>query len=102
LRVLYKSNKLEKQCTDERELRRKWPKVEKKLRLRVKALYAVRTLGDLPVEDPGGAWHDLKGDRSGTWSGELSGNWRLIVEPSPNKLHASEVTVVDIEDYHGA
>lgn len=102
MEVLYKSNKLEKQCSDEREMRRRWPTLVKKLRLRIKALDAVLTVGDLPTDDPGGRWHELKGDRAGTWAGDVSGNWRVIIEPSPNKLHATTVTVLDVEDYHRA
>lgn len=101
MEVLYKDNKLEKLCTDEREMRRKRPDLEKKLRLRINALRAADTIGDLPQDDPGGAWHELKGNFAGIWAGELSGNWRLLVEPSPLKsLSAAEVTVIDIEDYH--
>lgn len=97
----YKDNKLRRLCTNEREMRRKRPDIQKKLRLRVKALEAADTLGDLPEDDPGGAWHDLNGKRAGIWAGELSGNWRMLVEPTPLKsLGADRVTVIDIEDYH--
>lgn len=100
MRVEYKDNRLEKLCTDEREMQKKRPDLKKKLRLRIKALENSDTLGDLPEDDPGGAWHDLRGKRSGTWAGELSGNWRLLVVPKPNLLSATEATVIDIEDYH--
>jgi proteic killer suppression protein len=97
----YKDNKLEKLCTNEREMRRRRPDLQKKLRLRVNALRTAATVGDLPRDDPGGAWHELKGDLDGIWSGELSGNWRLLVEPDPLKsLSALVVTVIDIDDYH--
>lgn len=81
-------------------MQKRRPDLKKKLRLRIKALENSETLGDLAVDDPGGAWHDLRGKREGTWSGELSGNWRLLVEPTPNLLRASNVTVTDIKDYH--
>ena len=100
MRVEYKGNKLAKLCTSEREMQRQRPDLKKKLRLRIKALENSETLGDLPTDDPGGAWHDLKGQRAGTWAGELSGKWRLLIEPSPDSLDASAVTVVSIEDYH--
>lgn len=101
LDVRYKDNKLEKLCTNEREMQRRRPDLVKKLRRRVNALRAVRAVGDLPSHDPGGDWHDLKGKRAGIWAGELSGNWRLLVEPSPmGSLSASKVTVMGIEDYH--
>lgn len=82
-------------------MQRKRPDIQKKLRLRVNALRNVATVGDLPHDDPGGAWHTLKGDLDGIWSGALSGNWRLLVESDPLKsLSAVVVTVIDISDYH--
>lgn len=97
----YKDNKLKKLCTNEREMQRKRPDIQKKLRLRIKALRAADTVGDLPENDPGGAWHDLNGKRAGIWAGELSGNWRLLVEPDPlQSLSAVTAIVIDIEDYH--
>jgi proteic killer suppression protein len=101
LEVRYKDNKLEKLCTNEREMRRRRSDIQKKLRLRVNALRTATTVGDLPRDDPGGAWHELKGHLDGIWSGELSRNWRLLVEPDPLKsLSAVVVTVIDIADYH--
>jgi proteic killer suppression protein len=101
LEVRYKDNKLEKLCTNEREMQRRRPDIQKKLRLRINALRTAATVGDLPRDDPGGAWHELKGDLAGIWSGELSGNWRLLVEPDPlRSLGAVVATVIDIDDYH--
>ena len=100
MRVEYRDRKIEKLCTDERVMQRKRPDLKRKLRLRIKALENSASLGDMPTDDPGGAWHELKGNRAGTWAGSLSGNWRLIVVPSPNSYSAVDVTVVDIEDYH--
>jgi len=83
-------------------MRRKRPDIEKRLRLRIKALEAADTVGDLAQDDPGGGWHELKGNRAGVWAGELSGNWRILMEPGPLKpLSTVEVTVISIEDYHG-
>jgi proteic killer suppression protein len=39
--------------------------------------------------------HELKGERRGTWSVTVSGNWRLIF--SFREGHAFDV---DLEDYH--
>lgn len=100
LKVSFRGNKLEKLCTDENEMQKKRPDLKKKLRLRIKAMEASETLGSLSQDDPGGRWHALKGERAGTWAAELSGNWRLIIEPKPNQPHARELTVVDVTDYH--
>lgn len=40
------------------------------------------------------------GQFDGLWAGDLSGNWSLLIEPSPGALDSVTVTVVDIKDYH--
>lgn len=101
MELSYKNNKLEKLCTSDREMQRRRPDLKKKLRLRMNALRAADTIGDLPADDPGGRWHDLGDMRPGCWAGDLSGNWRLLVQPIPaGTLSAKQATVVDIEDYH--
>ncbi len=44
---------------------------------------------------PGLYLHELTGDRKGTWSVRVSGNWRVTFQF--NEGHAE---VVDYEDYH--
>ncbi|MBA3713393.1 MAG: type II toxin-antitoxin system RelE/ParE family toxin [Pyrinomonadaceae bacterium] len=44
---------------------------------------------------PGYGWHELKGDRKGTWSVTVSGNWRLTF-----KFQDGKADDVDLEDYH--
>lgn len=101
MNVHYKNNKTAKLCTDEREMQRKRSDVAKKIRRRIKALEAADSLGCLTEYDPLGGWHQLHGREAHLWAGTLSGNWRILVEPSPaGSLSAVEVTVTDICDYH--
>ena len=44
---------------------------------------------------PGFAFHELKGDRTGTFAVTVSGNWRLTFQWS-----ADGPTSIDFEDYH--
>ncbi|MFN0194597.1 MAG: type II toxin-antitoxin system RelE/ParE family toxin [Aestuariivirga sp.] len=44
---------------------------------------------------PGWRIHQLTGDRAGTWSISVSGNWRVTFE-----LDGGEVSNLDLEDYH--
>jgi toxin HigB-1 len=39
--------------------------------------------------------HQLTGDRAGTWSISVSGNWRITFN-----LDADTVTDLNLEDYH--
>ncbi len=44
---------------------------------------------------PGWRIHQLVGDRAGTWSVSVSGNWRITFD-----LDAGEISNLDLEDYH--
>jgi proteic killer suppression protein len=44
---------------------------------------------------PGWRVHQLIGDRAGTWSISVSGNWRITFE-----VENGEVSNLDLEDYH--
>lgn len=44
---------------------------------------------------PGYRLHELKGDRKGTWSVTVSGNWRLTFT-----FTEGDADDVDLEDYH--
>ncbi|HTV66989.1 MAG TPA: type II toxin-antitoxin system RelE/ParE family toxin [Rhizobiaceae bacterium] len=57
-------------------------------------LISARDIGG--VEGPPG-WriHQLAGDRAGTWSISVSGNWRITF-----RIEAGEIEDLDLEDYH--
>jgi proteic killer suppression protein len=44
---------------------------------------------------PGWRVHQLAGDRAGTWSISVSGNWRITFG-----IERGEITNLDLEDYH--
>ncbi|WP_407520613.1 type II toxin-antitoxin system RelE/ParE family toxin [Methylobacterium oryzisoli] len=44
---------------------------------------------------PGWRIHQLTGDRSGTWSISVSGNWRITFD-----IEEGEIANLDLEDYH--
>ena len=44
---------------------------------------------------PGWRIHQLSGDRRGTWSISVTGNWRITFEAENN-----EIINLDLEDYH--
>ena len=44
---------------------------------------------------PGWRIHQLRGDRAGTWSISVSGNWRITFD-----IDNGEITNLDLEDYH--
>lgn len=44
---------------------------------------------------PGWRIHQLSGDRTGTWSMSVSGNWRITFE-----IEGDAIMNLDLEDYH--
>jgi proteic killer suppression protein len=93
----YATGELERLCTDSRYLQRRLgAQVAKALRLRIDDLRAAQQMADLLLML--GKWEELRADRSGQWSGRLTRNWRLIVEPEQNDR--AMVLIVEIVDYH--
>ena len=56
-------------------------------------LDAAETVYDMSVS--GLRLHELKGDRKGTWSVTVSGNWRLTFA-----FRTGDAYDIDLEDYH--
>jgi len=65
----------------------------KRLRLILGRLNVASDPRDMDL--PGLGLHPLKGSRQGTWSVQVSGNWRVTFE-----LIGTDVDRVDYEDYH--
>jgi len=76
---------------DSRELR---PDLVRRLR-NILAVLITATDMKAVVGAPGWRIHQLKGDRAGTWSISVSGNWRLTFE-----IKLGEIYNLDLEDYH--
>ena len=64
-----------------------------RLRRQLDVLNRARSTADMNL--PGYRLHRLKGDRVGTWSVSVSGNWRLTFT-----FDGEDVIDVDLEDYH--
>ena len=67
--------------------------LEKRIRVRLEVIDSSEVIDDLKI--PGYDLHELKGDRKGTWSIKVSGNWRMTFKFKNN--HAYDL---DLEDYH--
>ena len=76
---------------DHREIR---PDLVNRVR---RVLTALQTAADTAslAGPPGWHVHQLTGDRAGTWSMSVSGNWRITFE-----LRGGEICDLDLEDYH--
>lgn len=65
----------------------------KRLRLILGRLNAALLVKDMDL--PGLRLHELAGNRKGTWSVTVSGNWRVTF-----RFEGGEAEIVNYEDYH--
>jgi len=97
MEVRYVDRKIEKICTNEREMKRRLSRdVAKRLRLRITELCNAESFNDLLQGT--GLWEILTGDRIGQWSARLTANWRLIVTDEGGTPVVARV--IEIIDYH--
>jgi proteic killer suppression protein len=87
-------NKALKRLWTRGELRHIPPEQVKRLRLALATLAATADMQML-LTVPGWRLHELKGDRKGTWSMSITGNWRLTFRVEGDRIHD-----IDLEDYH--
>ena len=76
---------------DDREVRQDLVKRIRRVLTALQAARNVATLQDLP----GWRVHRLVGDRAGTWSISVSGNWRLTF-----RIEGDAIMDLNLEDYH--
>ena len=69
------------------------PELATRLRRQLDVLNRARTTRDMNL--PGFRLHQLKGNRTGTWSVTVSGNWRMTFT-----FEVEDAYDVDLEDYH--
>ncbi len=67
--------------------------LENKIRIRLEVIDSALIVDDIRL--PGYDLHELKGDRKGTWSIKVSGNWRITF-----KFEDGDAYDVNLEDYH--
>ena len=65
----------------------------KKLRMQLAALNSSKSIDDMDI--PGFRLHQLKGDCSGFWAIDVSGNWRLTF-----RFENGDAFDLNYEDYH--
>ena len=108
--ILFSSDRLQKQCTVNKTMVRKWGQERaKRLRMRLDQLKAAPHLGEM--RNLPGRCHELTGGRQGEISIDLDGPYRLIFEvandPLPQKADGgldwngvTQIRILGIEDTH--
>ena len=108
--VLFKNERLRRDCSEDRAMQRAWGALRAKiLRRRLGQLAAANTLEDMKLLHS--RTHELKGDRAGQISLDLDGGTRLLIvpaaDPVPRKADGgldwkqiTAIRVMAVEDTH--
>ena len=70
------------------------PDLLDRIRKMLTAIIAAEDIARL-LGPPGWRIHQLSGDRAGTWSLSVTGNWRMTFD-----IEDGEISNLDLEDYH--
>lgn len=105
MEVGYADKKLEKSCTDDRQMKKTYSAVvAKALQKRLVELEIADNM--LALQDGIGKWHPLDGNYKGCWGASLNGNVRIVVsgveaeEVEYQWELVSVVCVEEVTDYH--
>lgn len=105
MEVGFASNKLEKSCSDDRQMKKEYGAViAKALQKRLIELDIAENV--LELQDGLGKWHPLEANYKGCWAASLNGNYRIVVSgENAEELEykwelVSIVCVEEITDYH--
>jgi proteic killer suppression protein len=94
MRVLSVRHKGLKRLIEDDDGRGIRPDLVQRVRRILTALLSAQDIAGLQGP-PGWRVHQLAGDRAGTWSISVSGNWRITFH-----VDGETVTDLDLEDYH--
>lgn len=98
MNIEFKSNKLERECTDYKAAVNKYGDImAQKLAQRMTELQSADTV-EMLVQFSVGRCHPLKGNRKGEYAMDLVHPYRLIFENKNSKLKL--IKIISIEDYH--
>jgi len=104
LQLVYKTKKLEKECTNYKSAVKSYGDISaKKLHQRVKELMAASSLEEM-VKFRIGRCHPLTGNLKGKFALDLQHPYRLIIEPTYNEDGQEDgielVKLLEAKDYH--
>lgn len=104
MNISYSTKKLEKILSEQRQIKKQYPKDYMRISARLSELEAADNLAEIPNTPPPRR-HKLLGNRAGSWGIDYSKNCRIIITPIHEYTVNGLTTITDIkidglEDYH--
>lgn len=98
MEITYKSNKLEKVCTDAKAAERSYGKaMAEKIQMRIDEITAADTV-EMMIQFHIGRCHSLTNNRKGQYAVDLIHPYRLVFEKHGNEIQIAHI--MEIVDYH--
>ncbi len=108
--IEFQTNRLRKECSQQKEMDRAYGDRANALRRRLSVLANAACLADVP-KDPPDRCHQLSGRRNGQIAVTIKDNWRLIFVPDHDPLPrlpngglderaVTRIRVIEVVDYH--
>jgi plasmid maintenance system killer protein len=99
MKVRYDTSELEASCTIEKTMKKRYARpIASALKRRIKQLESAVTIGDL-LEGLG-KWRPLTNKGVLVYAGNLSANWRIVVQFRTSDMDIVGAVVLEIIDYH--
>lgn len=96
--ITYKSNKLEKVCTDAKVAERSYGKeMAEKIQMRIDEITAADTI-EMMIQFHIGRCHSLSNNRKGQYAMDLVHPYRLVFEKHGQEIQIAHI--LEIVDYH--
>lgn len=96
--ITYKSNKLEKVCTDAKVAERSYGKeMAEKIQMRIDEITAADTI-EMMIQFHIGRCHSLSNNRKGQYAMDLVHPYRLVFEKHGHEIQIAHI--LEIVDYH--
>ena len=96
--ITYKSNKIEKTCTDAKVAERSYGKeMAEKIQMRIDEITAADTI-EMMIQFHIGRCHSLSNNRKGQYAMDLVHPYRLVFEKNGNEIQIAHI--LEIVDYH--
>lgn len=104
MKLYYSTKKLEKILSNNRQIKKYYPREYHKIINRLSELIVVNNLSEIPHIPPPRR-HKLSGDKAGYWGIDYSPSFRIILKPV-NEFNIDDLTtitdvmIIGLEDYH--
>lgn len=104
MKINVPNNKLEKILSSEKNIKKEYNEISKRLMLRINTLQTVDNLSMVPVDKPERC-HLLEGDYEGCYAICIDAKWRIIIKPKGyempyDKSLIKEIDILEITNYH--